>query len=1056
MKVVRSSRLSYQQGNSDKVYEVDLCDVSSGTTPDEFVVNFRYGRRGRSLRESTKTPAPVTREEADKIFDSLVVSKLNKGYSDNTGAPQSSPPVSTPAPVRIAESTRFEMACRRVRTGLADIATDQLSTKQASRLLWRAGELESDEFVSPMLALLGHRDELFSYSLIWAIGRCGNSEDQSAHELIHPLTTAAPSDKIRRVALWASIKLASEPQANKIFKTIADDLPSRFTSLFSQSEHSRLIDAIDSHLSEVNQDSNNLLHQLYLLSFNNPQVRSGLLKCLAHLAPRPNVFRGVRQVYKAAEFFKDAEVFGVVALRFDLNKHFYSAPRWGDHTSIPGGNYDYVKVSEELKKPDARIAYSDKTRKYLQQRTRRNLRRLGELGRDDYIEMAMGILLAHKPEHKKEPREVKEYHWDSVTGQGITQTTHYDEYAHLNALLFITQSAGQKYKLGANSQTWKLNPQHENEPGRQELFPELWDKHPQALLTLLMQSEFDLLHGFGAGALIEQRSFFNQIKPVEVEALFAKPFDSTKKLAFEVARERYNPNQPDMRLVFVMLDSNYDEAVVQAKHWVQEQPKKYAADAEFLLWVVTAQSQDIRTWSRMLIDHTDQTTAATLLPGIFAWLVDQDIDNTNQQQFDDIEWVLLNPLKESSSVVPFEEILQLLVHPVPPVQVIAGRLTINHQKPAEEIPSNVFTHLLESDVAEVRGVGVELFASLPEEHILRQPELVKSFCVAEEASVRAGVKPAVAKLAKHHDFSQQLSRSLIDELFRTERADGIHADIQSLLTNELKESTVLCDVSLNWRLLQARSKSAQTLGAWLLDERSDKDFSVRQWAIIAHHPTLKAREWAWQRYRTSPKAIVEFANDAIRVADGPWQDSREFAFEYFQNDFPQSAWTPTLLVGLCDSVRDDVQRYGRDMLNQFFEEQHGEEYLLKLSQHPSARVQLFASNYLSRFAASNDERIYKLEHYFVTVLSAVNKNRVTKDRVTRFLIEEAKRSEQVARFAMRIFDRQSVTMAIVDHSSYLVGMRDLKLKYPNIESPLKLIEPKVIDPAAPVVEVAQQ
>ena len=66
MKLVRKSRLFYQEGKSDKVYEVDLCDVSTTLSPDQFVVNFRYGRRGTTLREGTKTSTPVSRDNADK------------------------------------------------------------------------------------------------------------------------------------------------------------------------------------------------------------------------------------------------------------------------------------------------------------------------------------------------------------------------------------------------------------------------------------------------------------------------------------------------------------------------------------------------------------------------------------------------------------------------------------------------------------------------------------------------------------------------------------------------------------------------------------------------------------------------------------------------------------------------------------------------------------------------------------------------------------------------------------------------------------------------------
>jgi len=78
MNLIRKARLFFKEGKSDKVYEVDLCRLSQG----RYVVNFRYGRRGSNLREGTKTTEPVDRQQAEEIYDSVVVSKINKGYQD--------------------------------------------------------------------------------------------------------------------------------------------------------------------------------------------------------------------------------------------------------------------------------------------------------------------------------------------------------------------------------------------------------------------------------------------------------------------------------------------------------------------------------------------------------------------------------------------------------------------------------------------------------------------------------------------------------------------------------------------------------------------------------------------------------------------------------------------------------------------------------------------------------------------------------------------------------------------------------------------------------------
>ena len=72
--------LYYQQGRSDKVYNIQLEPSGSG-----WCVNFQYGRRNTTLTDGTKTQEPVSEAEARKIFDKLVAEKMGKGYTEGEG-----------------------------------------------------------------------------------------------------------------------------------------------------------------------------------------------------------------------------------------------------------------------------------------------------------------------------------------------------------------------------------------------------------------------------------------------------------------------------------------------------------------------------------------------------------------------------------------------------------------------------------------------------------------------------------------------------------------------------------------------------------------------------------------------------------------------------------------------------------------------------------------------------------------------------------------------------------------------------------------------------------
>ena len=73
---MQSARLFFKEGNSDKVYELDLLPSGEG-----FVVNFRYGRRGAALQHGTKTASPVALEAGQKIYNKLYSEKTGKGYT---------------------------------------------------------------------------------------------------------------------------------------------------------------------------------------------------------------------------------------------------------------------------------------------------------------------------------------------------------------------------------------------------------------------------------------------------------------------------------------------------------------------------------------------------------------------------------------------------------------------------------------------------------------------------------------------------------------------------------------------------------------------------------------------------------------------------------------------------------------------------------------------------------------------------------------------------------------------------------------------------------------
>jgi hypothetical protein len=192
------------------------------------------------------------------------------------------------------------------------------------------------------------------------------------------------------------------------------------------------------------------------------------------------------------------------------------------------------------------------------------------------------------------------------------------------------------------------------------------------------------------------------------------------------------------------------------------------------------------------------------------------------------------------------------------------------------------------------------------------------------------------------------------------------------------------------------------------------------------------------RQTANPDTHLDEMARAVRLLDAKWDDARAFYFAAFRTQFGAEDFAPGILVSVCDSTREDVQRFGRELVTRYFSEASGQEYMLKLSEHPSSDLQLFVTNYLERYCADSPERLGELSHYFTSVLSRVNKAGVAKARVMAFLATEARKSERAARVVASILTRQSATIAIGQRAAAIEAMLVIRHAYPEIELPLDL------------------
>jgi predicted DNA-binding WGR domain protein len=203
MQLIQRATLAYQAGNSDKVYEVDLCQIAT----DRYVVNYRYGRRGGNLREGAETVAAVPLAEAQRVFDRLVRSKVTKGYQvAGTAAPELVT-ATVLVPVSSEDLAARNQAILARLTAAVQNQNPVATTKQwqLERVIWRAGELQLAA-AAPLLIQLWGDNPLRNYSIAWALGNCGNDYAIAMLKTIQREVVTPPH--IRQIALEAIAKLS--------------------------------------------------------------------------------------------------------------------------------------------------------------------------------------------------------------------------------------------------------------------------------------------------------------------------------------------------------------------------------------------------------------------------------------------------------------------------------------------------------------------------------------------------------------------------------------------------------------------------------------------------------------------------------------------------------------------------------------------------------------------------------------------------------------------------------------------------------------------------------
>ena len=1032
MQLIQQARLFFQQGNSDKVYEVDLCEVG----PGEYVVNFRYGRRGANLKAGTKTVFPVSLDKAQKEFDKLVKGKTRKGYAElpeSKGLPADSAAVEQGEDARIAKVLAYLEAA-------AEGKYDEKRWK-LSRLIWKAGELRL-KAAGPFLAAIAPRkDAMFNYALAWALARC--AAPQEALPMLRDLSLEKDV-RVARIAGEALALLGKDSDRQKLADLALPKMPGSIASAIRNQDATALAAAIKELIFDLKADHNNFLYLIYRSAPAYPFVLPVLLHALQSVPFKPPFFRAIRYILKVAEMRTDLAVEGLLMARLEREKPHFRMPEWGSMWA--GGQW--IKPKKELAKPDSKLAYSDRTRKYLRARTMRNLDLLATHGQA-YTQVARHILLQYTDADNRGDQSETVWSYDYSARRYNTYTKYFPGMGEFLLLFNIIYGNSTRYMPGPKGRRWKCRPPYKpGEPvptAREESHPKLWDEAPADLVALLAESECLLVHEFAAKAFQANPRRAEFVDVPFLKKLLNQPYSVTNSLALVLAEELYDPANPNLELILALLECQLPAARMRGLEWAETTKKQLLGSANWLARLLLSPFTEVRTWISRMLKSTQvdaKIGEAVLQDSLLRLLAvpTEDAAEETQEWFGQVVDQLQLHFAKHLSRVSASQLEEMASHPWEAMQLLAGQVLLRHLEPNAAVPEAALQALINSEWSAVRGLGVEIFGQLPPAILRERKDIVAGFCISQHAEIRTQSRPIIAKIiADDPEFAAGLMALFLPALWRKEAHPGVHADIMLLLRDTLKDHLSRIPEASIWRLIDSDFRPAHELGDALLRTQVDTEkISFARIVELGSHELLNLRKFVWDYFTNNVPLIKYKAAAALKLMDAKWEDTRTFAIEYFREQFSDEDWTPKLLVGICDSVRVELQAFGQEMITRFFQEEDGEQYLLQLSQHPKTELQLFVTNYLERFASGNSERIIGLSFYFTAVLSKVNKGRVAKERVFTFLHKEAKANEKTAAFVIPLLSRISLTIAIRDKAHCIRILTDLCYQYPHLDSSLTL------------------
>ena len=1017
MKILQQKTLYFSEGKSDKVYEVDLCESGQ----DLYIVNFRYGRRGASLREGTKTVFPVPYEEALKVFNSLVLSKEKKGYTEDATVKQ--PETNTTPKGEKVNTAREDTILKYLKDAIAGVYTRDW---KVSRILWRASHLKISKAIPLIKHFIDSKDAFEQYAAIYALAEFNDpSEKEKIYNIFKPLGF---KDKVGRIAAAYILKFGNAAEQAKISNEASNQLPEELQNLTNTSQE--YFNALAVYFLKDKGIDASVLYYTYILSLNNEAFRKQLYAFIEKAPLKVNTFKSIRYIYRTAHLIEDVTFSALVSKRIAISNPGYSS------------SYLYVDnvwstVDNEKQKANPSIAFSKKTKDYFNKTTYKHVYELSQHNTSNYITFATALLISLDDALDKRKEDIQYYYnYNNDTRRYETEKRCFPKYHDFLALMYIVYGHSERLQ-NQNNKWFYIEGDNKNESNsREEVLQELWNTKPEQVLSILINAKSDIAIAFALRIVKENTHFLENIDTNTISQLIAHYHPKVLDVVLGIVEEKYASTKPEDTIVLALLKSGNEKANTLGLRWLTAYEADCFSNSDFIAKLLLTGKAEVIQFIKALYSDTVKYNKPLLIDTLEPLFI-----TPSTYTFEYL--VLVNDLIGNThfgkllSTVSEDKIKQLASSNTSN-KLFAANLAKHNAIPTYRLFKESIDAYINSEEAELRKVGIELLSHFPESFLLENHQKISGFCFSEYDEVREAIQPTVEKLmALDSNFKNNLFKALLGAIEEAEAYEGLHKNCYELLTNNYKQHLKDSTQEHIFGLVLSKYEYAQKLGLPLFEDKINLEkLSVKTNVQLAHSDVLAIREHLKSYFENSIDTINDTLEDALLIFNSSWEDIITWGCTYFEKHIKPERWTVDVLLYACDHTKTEVQHFGRKMITQHFSEDKGLPLLLKLQEHPTKTMQFFVTNYLDNYAKGNTVVILQLETFFKTSLFNINTNRVTKTRIYKFLEAESVKDKTVAEMTVRLVNSILGTNTLIDNSNNIDLLLTITETFPEIEVPL--------------------